>query len=94
MKTKCLIVDFSDCTYSIKELTDEQIAENDAYIFRINDGQFEENIYSSQTKDRGENTISTRLLWTLVDATREDRDAQLKAFRNPDPTGDRIQENH
>lgn len=80
MTTKCLIVNFSDCTYSVQELTDEQIADNDAYVFRINDGLFEENILICQSKRKDEDTISTRLLWLPVDATSDERNEQITSF--------------
>ena len=71
MTTKCLIIDFSECTYSVKELTDEQIAENEAYVIRIKDGQFEENICIS----------GNRLLWTSLELTTEECYEKIKSFR-------------
>jgi ABC-type Fe3+-citrate transport system substrate-binding protein len=71
MTTKCLIIDFSECTYSVKELTDEQIANIEPNVIRINGEQFEENICIS----------GKRLLWTSLEATTEERYEKIKSFR-------------
>lgn len=67
MRNEYLMIDFAKCRYGITHLTDEQVADAEPSIIRINDGHFEECLASTVTiKD---DITDVRLLWALVDAT-------------------------
>lgn len=83
MSEKYLVVDFAECTYSLKTLSDNEIAEMEAAVIRINDGKFEENLAASRVMDQDDNALDVKLLWAPVDATAAECAELVKKFRHP-----------
>jgi hypothetical protein len=79
-RNEYLVIDFEECKYSVKQLTDKEIAETDAFVIRFNNGIFEEQIGSMQD-EINEERVDTRLLFVPVTATAEDVAQAIERFR-------------
>jgi hypothetical protein len=77
-----LVIDFAKCGFSVKALTDKEIAETDESVVRFNkeQGVFEECVSSIVLKDEDENIVGCKLLWVDVNASPHEYEPMLKNF--------------
>lgn len=81
MNKQYLVIDFEQCFYSVKTLSDDEVSTTDAAVIRWNGKGFEEQLASrTRILDENENPVDVKLLWVKVSSTPEQCVELVKSF--------------